>query len=283
MSAVPNFFLIGAPKSGTTSLAQYLAQHPAVYVSPIKEPCFFAPEVVDFDPRARVQFERDAPSLRAYLDGPMREPRDRGIVLDWPDYLKLFKHVKGETAIGEASVSYLSSPSAAWAIHARVPHARLFAVLRDPAERLFSHYKAARASRATMRPFLTWLDEQLATEAGRQVRAGSAWAGHYATHLQRYFDVFPRAQVRAYLYEDFTANPPATLADIFSFLGVDPTAAVDFSQWHNVTPTPRYLWTGAPLLLVPTAAERARAIELYSDDIRRLESLIDRDLSAWLK
>ncbi len=281
--AVPNFFLIGAPKSGTTSLARYLAQHPAVYVSPIKEPCFFAPEVVDFDPGARDHFERDAHALREYLDGPMREPRERGIVIDWNDYLKLFKNMRNETAVGDASVSYLASPGAAAAIHARLPHARLFAVLRDPAQRLFSHYRAARASRATTRPFVKWLDEQLRMEAEREPRAGSAWAGHYAVHLQRYLDVFPRTQLRTYLYEDYTVNPAAMLADIFGFLGVDPAAPVDFAQWHNVTATPRRRWTRAPMPLVPTPPERARAIELYADDIRRLEPLIGRDLAAWLE
>jgi hypothetical protein len=282
-AATPNFFLIGAPKSGTTSLARYLAQHPAVYVSPIKEPCFFAPEVVDFDPRARAHFERDAPALREYLDGPMRDARERGIVLDWEDYLKLFTHAGAATAIGEASVSYLASPGAAAAIHARVPKARLLAVLRDPAERLFSHYRAARASRATDRPFVKWLDEQLRAEAAREPRMGPAWAGCYATHLQRYLEIFPRQQLRTYLYEDYTASPAAMLADIFEFLVVDSTVTVDCSQWHNVTATPRRRWTRAPMPLVATAAERAHAIELYADDIRSLESLIGRDLAAWLR
>ena len=108
--ATPNFFLVGAPQAGTTALYFYLDQHPSIFVSPIKEPCFFAPEVADITPRARELYDTDAPDLRRYLDGPMEQKRDHGLVLDWDDYLTLFKSVRDETAIGEASVAYLASP-----------------------------------------------------------------------------------------------------------------------------------------------------------------------------
>ncbi len=72
-----------------------------------------------------------------------------GFVLEWPEYLKLFKHVKDELAVGEASVSYLPSMDAAQAIRARIPGARIIMMLRDPAQRLFSHYTAARIAGAT--------------------------------------------------------------------------------------------------------------------------------------
>src|SRR5438105_6114472 len=113
-------------------------------MSPIKEPCFFAPEVADISREARAIYDADAPALRAYLDGPMHGKRDRGLVLAWGDYLKLFKRVSTETAIGEASVAYLASPAAAPAIADRVPQARIVMILRHPIDRLFSRYAPAR-------------------------------------------------------------------------------------------------------------------------------------------
>ena len=155
--ATPNFFLVGAPQAGTTSLYFYLDQHPSIFVSPIKEPCFFAPEVADITPRARELYDADADALRRYLDGPMERKRDHGLVLDWDDYLTLFKNVRDETAIGEASVAYLASLTAAPAIRARTPEARIVMILRNPVDRLFSRFLAARDRAAT---FGEWLDEK---------------------------------------------------------------------------------------------------------------------------
>jgi hypothetical protein len=180
--AQPNFFLVGAAKTGTTSLYHYLDQHPAVFMSPIKEPCFFAPEVVGFDPHARRAFEADATALRAYLDGPMRRKRSAGIVLEWEDYLKLFKHVRHETAVGESSVSYLPSTSAAQAIRTRLPDARILVMLRDPTERLGSHFAASRIAGATELGFIDWVEGQVTAESKRNPPFGrgdtpSTWRG----------------------------------------------------------------------------------------------------------
>ena len=103
---LPNFFIVGAPKAGSTSLYHYLDQHPDIYMSPIKEPNYFAteirPEIFSEDLLPRV--EADLRALQEYLQGPMREKRLGGLVTEWDDYLKLFQNVKEERAIGEASV-----------------------------------------------------------------------------------------------------------------------------------------------------------------------------------
>ncbi len=114
-TVLPNFFIAGAPKSGTTSLYHYLGQHPEIYMSPIKEPNYFASEIrlERFSERLRSEAEQDVRALRAYLDGPMREKRFGGLVTEWRDYLKLFQQAEGRSAIGEASVCYLWSESAA--------------------------------------------------------------------------------------------------------------------------------------------------------------------------
>src|ERR1700751_3282597 len=139
---VPNFFIVGTGKAGTTSLYHYLKQHPQIYMSPIKEPCYFASEIrlENFGPELLAMATRDAPALRNYLDGPMREKRFGGIVTCWEDYLRLFRQAQAEKGIGEASVCYLWSKTAARNIAAQIPDARILMILRDPAERAFSQY-----------------------------------------------------------------------------------------------------------------------------------------------
>jgi hypothetical protein len=139
---LPNFFLVGAPKTGTTSLYHYLKQHPDIYLSAVKEPCFFASEMRpdNFSQEFATSIRLSSQNLLKYLDGPMSGPNPGGIITDWSHYLELFKNVSTETAIGEASVCYLWSATAAGNIHARIPHAKIVVILRDPVERAFSQY-----------------------------------------------------------------------------------------------------------------------------------------------
>lgn len=306
---VPNFFVVGAPKAGTTSLYHYLDQHPSIYMSPIKEPCFFAPEVVDFTRRSRALFEADRAPLRVYLDGPMREKR-HGIVLEWEQYLKLFKHVHDETAVGEVSGNYLASSGAPHAVRSRIPTARIIMMLRDPVDRLFSQYAAARGAGETLKTFVPWVAEHRSAEATRQPPFGPVWTGQYALHVQRYLECFPPSQVRIHVYDDYVRTPGTVLRDVLAFLGVDPDWPLDTTRRHNVTLVPR--WPLLHRLLVrpvrraigpmvparftrgarewyltrprlrPTAEERAQVLEIYEKDIRALEALIERDLSTWL-
>jgi hypothetical protein len=110
-----NFFIVGAPKAGSTSLYCYLDQHPQIYMSPIKEPCFFATEIKPdkFSDAFREPEEKDLRALQDYVDGPMSDRRFGGLVLEREQSLKLFRNVRAERAIGEASVCYLRSAEAA--------------------------------------------------------------------------------------------------------------------------------------------------------------------------
>src|SRR3954468_25016760 len=102
---LPNFFVVGAPKAGSTSLYHYLDQHPQVYMCPIKEPNYFASEIRPNNVSEELQgrLRRDIDALKAYLNGPMSEHRFGGMVVEWEDYLKLFENFEEEIAIGEAS------------------------------------------------------------------------------------------------------------------------------------------------------------------------------------
>src|ERR1022692_3981582 len=111
----PNFFIVGAPKAGTTSLCSYLGQHPQIYMSPIKEPSYFASELrpENFHPRFQPRMKREVENVRQYLSGPMTEQRFGGPVVEWESYLRLFQNARQGQAIGEGSASYLWSASAA--------------------------------------------------------------------------------------------------------------------------------------------------------------------------
>ena len=115
---VPDFFIVGAPKAGTTSLYFYLEQHPEIFMSAVKETNYFS-------------YEATVKQNLYY--------NERGIN-DWEEYLKLFSEAGKKKAIGEASVSYLFYPEVAEAIKAKFPEGKIIIMLRNPVERALSHY-----------------------------------------------------------------------------------------------------------------------------------------------
>jgi sulfotransferase family protein len=309
---LPNFFLAGVPRAGTTSFYAYLGQHPEIYVSPIKEPAFFgAADLLSGRYGAEISQRsvRDRDALRPYLEGTP-PPGPQPLVLEWESYLDLFRNVRNETAVGEGTVSYFWLPNAAGAIQRMVPEPRLIFILRDPAERLFSHHLASLwhdPHRTFRQRFFNHSDSH-----GGAAPPGMVNEGRFATHLQRFFALFPRNHIRIYLYEDYRAAPRAVLRDAFAFLGVDRDHPVDLSRRHNETLSPRLpllhrlrhrVFGSGPVRWIPERARRAMrwayaraganvamdpadrrlAIDYYRDEIQRTADLIGRDLSAWLR
>ena len=305
--ATPNFFVVGAPKSGTTSLYHYLGQHPDVYMSPNKEPALVAADLLERKRQLRT-VEADPDELRAYLDGPMTEQRT-GVVSDWEQYLKLFKNVRHETAVGEVSGNYLASSSAPAAIRDRIPHARIVMMLRDPVDRLFSQYSEALGAQQARGSFLTWVEEQRTLEAAWQPKLGPVWTGYYARHLQRYRDHFPLHQVRVFLYDEYQQSTLSVVRALFEFLKVDGTFDVDLSRRHRETYHPRTVpihrvamplrkllprvlpyalvkrWRALAYRRPPkiTPTERRNVLTIYREDVLELQHMLKRDLSAWLR
>ena len=274
-TVLPNFFIAGAPKSGTTSLYHYLGQHPEIYMSPIKEPNYFASEIrlERFSERLRSEAEQDVRALRAYLDGPMREKRFGGLVTEWRDYLKLFQQAEGRSAIGEASVCYLWSESAAANVRRSIPDARIILVLRNPAEMAFSMYLQNAKSGELRCTFPEAMEMALEQRGGRiDVMHPFLDLGLYYEQVKRFLATFPEKQVRVYWYEEYKAEPARMLADIFRFLKVDANFSPDMSK--------RYLEAGMPNVVLDSA-ERAFLTEFYRDDVRKLADLLRRDLSGW--
>jgi len=300
---MPNFFLIGAQKAGTTSLYSYLKQHPQIYMSPIKEPFFFDHEI---DSRGEV--------VREKFGGPVT-PHVK--FADIREYRTLFRGVSGEKAIGEASVLYIYAPGTAERIKRYVPEAKLIALLRNPADRAYSAFlHAVRIGREPLTDFAQALREE-------DDRIWYNWhyqfhyrnRGLYYAQLKRYFEVFGREKVGVWLYEDLSNDPIGVVQSVLRFLGVNDTFTPDISRKHNPSRIPksefarftiRLMNTTLPVVskVSPPASEGFRQLvnsrilaesppidpeirkqlrEGYRKDILKLQELIGRDLSVWLR
>jgi hypothetical protein len=313
---LPNFFIVGAPKAGTTSLYAYLDQHPQIYMSPLKEPHYFADEFrpENFNDEACARAAREQPALQAYLDGDMREKRFGGFVSTWGDYLKLFRNTAGEIAIGEATACYLWSKTAARNIAARIPHAKIIINLRNPVDRAFSQYLHMVTDGAVRGSFREQIDAGLLC---RSKRFSPEWPllefGRYHEQLVRYLQVFPRSQIHISLYEDLELVPGSLMSELCAFLGVDPDVVGDISSRHHEPRVPKLARTAywlkrrriwpilrrlAPRPLRPRLRslafhsrdslavqpeERALLNDYYHDDILKLQTLVNRDLTSWLE
>lgn len=308
---LPNFIVAGVPKAGTTSLHSYLAQHPQVYMSPLKEPMYFGARDILSGP-FREQFlayaGRVPAHLREFLDD-VEHRRGERYALHWETYTRLFEGVRDETAIGEASIDYVWLPSAAMAIREQFPDVRLIFVLRDPADKLGSSFHVARRRRPDL-VFQEWFAAATRPGSPSWPLADSA---RYATHLARFLALFPRDQMRIYLYDQYRADPRGMVRDIFAFLGVDPEYPIDMTERHNEGVLPRaprvhrlrrrLLGDWAPTRPLPArvrrflqrlyyrpradapmaAADRRVVIDYYRDEIRRTEAILGQDLSNWLR
>jgi hypothetical protein len=309
---LPNFFIVGAPKAGSTSLYNFLDQHPQVFMSPIKEPCYFASEVrtENFDDRYQRYPARQRADLKTYLQNPVREKRFGCIVSDWEDYLSLFDGAANHQAVGEASVCYLYSPTAARNIAQRIPDARIIIVLRDPAERAYSQYLHCVANGYVRRPFREHIEASLAS---KEEKFGPLYpfleCGMYYEQVNRYLAHFPRENILVCFYQDGHAG---ILAGVFRFLKLEPLN-LDVSRKHLDRTASRQAtalygvlrkygllggvrrWTPVavrPALRrlafrnrIPPAMEENDRNFLrahYHEDIVKLAALLNRDLSSWM-
>jgi hypothetical protein len=300
---MPNFLIIGAMKSGTTALYYYLEQHPQVYMSPVKEPNFFA-------------FEGE--ELGARWPGDQKGINDASIT-DIKSYRALYARATDEKALGEASHWYLYRPRALERIKHYVPDAKMIAILRNPVERAYSHFlHSVRTGTEPLTDFAEALQEEASGARKASQREDYFDRGLYAGQVQRYFDAFGRDQVKVYLHEDLSSSPHETMKDTFQFLEVDDSFVPDVSLKRNVSGFPknktldRYLRRPHPVkralkLYLPVPARRRLSVafdavktsnltrppklqpevrhqltEAYREDVLKLQELLDRDLSAWL-
>jgi hypothetical protein len=314
-AAATRFFIVGAPKAGTTSLYHYLDQHPRIYMSPIKEPHFFADEIrfENFSAEMQAMPEASTNALRAYLDGPAVEKFSGGPVTNWSDYRKLFARVTIENVAGEASTCYLWSPTAPANIASAFPNAKILMVLRNPSDRAFSQYRHMLSFAPNRISFSEHLNASLAYSGARISELFPFLQfGLYAEQVGRYLTLFPRHQVYIAFYEDYLRAPADFLRDICTFLEVDPDFAFDLSAKHMQATVPHSyvfnnslknlgVWNLARTLSPPAVrtklrrlisqpahalslspGERRRLCDFYRLDIQSLSALLKQDLSAWL-
>jgi len=214
---LPNFFIVGAARSGTTSLDRYLSQHPEIYIIPRKETHFFA---VDLFP--------------SRFTGPGDERLNERVIRDEKEYAQLFASAAGAKAIGESSVFYLCYPEAAERIAHAVPDARIIITLREPVARAYSAYMfLLRDGRETL-----GFEEGLSREKERKQKDFEPiwWYKElslYYSQVKHYLEVFGTQRVKVLLYEELFANPEQVLREVFSFLGVQEDVVIDTSVRYN--------------------------------------------------
>jgi hypothetical protein len=305
MKVLPNFIIIGAGKSGTTALYEYLHEHPEVYMSAVKETNFFALE---------------GETLIEAKDDPEQMNHYPWSITTREAYEALFDGVRDEKAVGEVSPMYLYHPDAPAKIKSTLPNAKLIVILRNPVDRLYSRYMhLARERREPSETF----EECLNRDSIWWRRNDLIQEGFYYTHLKRYFDLFDKGQIKVYLYDELRHDPLALIQDMYGFIGVNDTYEPDFGVEYNVSGkiknpmvdrfigqnsiiksaiasvSPRVMdkvknqvWLKKHInnlrkqnITKPPLKHDTRVAliqEVYGTEVANLQKLIDRDLSKWL-
>lgn len=298
----PNFFLIGAPKCGTTAIADYLAERDDVFFSKPKEPLFWCDDL-GIEPHA----------LRA-------------TTMD--EYRALFAAADPtrHRVIGEGTTSYLRSAKAIRDCAARYPEAKFVAILRNPVDVAYAyHMEQLFTGLEREQDFATAWAAQPAREAdwdaARDDRPDSLLYRRIATfspQVQRLFDTLPPERRKVIIYDDLRDDPRAVWLDLLAFLGLPDDGRTDFSPRnaahaqrfprlsHFLLAPPRPIAPLVKWLRMTLLARESRLVRLikrflnvkrarptldpalradmtayYTPDIARLETLLDRDLSAW--
>jgi len=278
----PDFVLVGLPRSGTTSLYNYLDQHPAIAVSRLKEINFLA-----------YPGEEAAQDRYPWLSFP---------VTTIAAYEELFAHAGNRVKV-DFSASCFRSEVAIARIREFVPQAGLLVLLRDPVTRTYSAYLNQLRKGYESRP-----PEEALVPGQRAVQNS-----YYSDRLSAFMDAFGPERVRVWLFDDLKRAPLATLSTVFEHLGVDASVEVDTSQVFNKASVPRNslvhrlvpnhairrrltrsmpkkalslaktAWhlNQSPAPSLPPGVE-TRLRHLFEDDVRRLEGILQRDLGSWL-
>lgn len=296
--SLPNFLMVGTAKAATTSIHAYLNQHPDVFMSEKKEPCFFS-----FYDELSPQFTDSIPvdyvhSLSAYL--------------------ALFEQAMDYKIRGESSTPYLFFyDKTIENIKKIIPNYRsvkILIMLRNPVDRAYSQYMMRVRDVFEDLSFEEALRaEKTRIEAHAHFDSFYVERGFYYKQVKAYLENFD--QVKVLFYEDFKADPQGVLTEILDFLEVD-RVVLQTSKRENVSGVPRLKFMSqlvlsrskvkkklanllpytlkAPLLnayrklnfkqppaMKPETREQLKA--LYREDVMKLEKLLHKDLSNWYR
>ena len=275
----PDFFIVGAPRAGTTSLYEYLRNVPGIFLPKIKEPNYFS---LSIDQK--------------YIPRPVRNKQK---------YLNLFKDARGQKT-GEASPQYLWDPKAAKLIHDIAPNARIIIMIRDPIKRAHSHYLLSYALGRISVTFSELIknSSNLTNEYERRIFE----CGLYFQQVKRYLDLFGPDSVKVLIFEEFVKDTKTAVKQVLQFLGVnaEPPASVAYAYETLGTSVPysRYLlkneitggiikkvfsrWTLSSLVTKRVAKNRPKPPLLpedrnllenfYREDVKNLQNLLGNKL-----
>ncbi len=296
---LPNFVIIGAARSGTTSLYRYLAQHPETFTSPVKETNYFA-------------WLAEGP-----LDGSEAMLDQMFPVRSAQAYRALFADASGQRAVGEASPRYLHVAGVPEQLSTELPDARVIAILREPARRAYADYLVRQRKGTERRSFAALIE----AEAPRMHEPPPPGArpilhhGLYHAHLRRWLSVIPRDRLLVLLHDDLVADASGCFARLSHFLGISEMRTADGAVRYGPAGLARSSaldriingrFVKAARGVLPTGLRgpasrlvrwarrkntrrpemppelRARLAELYRDDIVALGKLIERDVGMWL-
>ena len=301
---LPNFLIFGVQKAGTTSIYNYLCEHPQVYMSPLKET-----EFMGQPPLSEAEYDALSNEEKTTRGGRQR-------ILRLKDYCALFDGVTDEIAIGEASPNYLFSHKRVIPqIQQYVPNAKLIAVLRNPVDRAYSDYLMhVRDLVGNQKP----LAEQV-RHSGRS--SHTLLKGHYSKGIANFLETFGPEQVKVFLYDELRQDSDRFMQTLYRFIGVDPTFKVNTQTKQQTAQVPKnqsinkLLRTHNPLrsmagavlkTVMPEAQrqklrsrliaansqgkdavplsedDRALLTNYYREDILKLQDVLKRDLSMWL-
>ena len=301
---MPEFLIIGAGKSGTTSLNNYLKQHPDIFMCVRKEPNFFALEMVNPE-------DYELESSRQYYHQSVHSLEE---------YQKLFEGARTGQMLGEVSNTYLNSDMACERIQHYIPEARIIAILRDPAERLYSRYY--HLVREKVLHNLSW-DQLLDKNTEWWKRQDLVDEGFYFNNLQKYFNAFPAEHIKLIRYSDFTHNTSRVVHEVLEFLNLNAEVSIDTETVYNKSGTvknesvnkvvgqnsapirmlksvmpgfhkqlKKSVWANKLLYhfrnknlekpSMPQDLRRTIIEELYREDIEQLATFLGWDLQAWL-
>lgn len=228
-------FIIGAMRSGSSSLTSYLKQHPNIFNSRVKEPNFMI-----FHSNGRNFLRTDG--------SPMKPAR---YAVDRQEYDALFEDAPADSFLVDASSSYISYPHAAKTIASLFPDAYIIATLREPITRAISAYRFNCARGTESRDSLeTALEMELSGESENYF---APWrylhCGDYSRNLKPYFENFPREQILLQTYDHFNNDPKASLSAISQFVGLTPFE-FDTSNVVNASSAPNAVSRGLNRLLL---------------------------------
>ena len=300
MAAKPNFFIVGAPKCGTTALYEYLRGHPNVFMPRAKEPHYFARDLGTY-PLVTT------PEAYAALFAPADE-----------------RHLR----VGEASVYYLRSAAALPAIRDFAPDARIIAMFRDPVDVVHSmHAQLLYVGEESVPEFERAWRLQARRRRGQDLPPACRGAfllqfaqlAAFGSQAQRLLSLFPGSQVKLILYEDFAEAPARVYGEVVEFLGLPHDGRLDFAR-INPHKRARIAWLKTFLRKPPpvlrqgvrrvkqlvggesltrlksglvrlntvterraplSASLRAELVDSFRDEVRLLGQLVGRDLSHW--